>query len=178
VRPASDELLLALAGVSATVIGLFIVGVFFYVEAALRLPERAGLRPYMRSATRIVMVLFAMPIMLPLAVVAFALPWARVLFLLLSVVLVAANVDSARRIRRVPGPGRSRTLLLNEVAGTVGVVVLVVLPWILGALRPSREDLTLAALLAFGLGFASVATMALFIFDIVPAADRRRTDDA
>lgn len=35
VRPVSDELLLHLVEISASLIGLFLVGVFFYVEAGL-----------------------------------------------------------------------------------------------------------------------------------------------
>ncbi len=37
------------------------------------------------------------------------------------------------------------------------VVVLIVLPWALGGLHPTREDLTWAILLAFAAGFLSIA---------------------
>lgn len=82
-RQVSDELPLGIAGVAATVIGLFLVGVLFFVEGGMRGPARESrveLWRYMRSGTRIVMLLFAMALLLSLALVAFELPWARALF--------------------------------------------------------------------------------------------------
>lgn len=84
---------------------------------------------------------------------------------MLSVLLVVANVETAVKVRATRVT-QSRTLLLNEIAGTVGVVAIVVLPWILGGLRPSREDLTLAAFLALATAFASVGAIALSTFDL------------
>lgn len=167
-RPVSDELLLGIAGVAATVIGLFLVGVLFFVEGGMRGPARESrveLWRYMRSGTRIVMLLFAMALLLSLALVALELPWARALFVVLSALLVVANVETAVKVRATRVT-QSRTLLLNEIAGTVGVVAIVALPWILGGPRPSREDLTLAAFLALATAFASVGAMALSTFDL------------
>ncbi|GAA4162720.1 hypothetical protein GCM10022251_44230 [Phytohabitans flavus] len=167
-RPVTDELLLGIAGVAATVIGLFLVGVLFFVEGGMRGPAREGraeLWRYMRSGTRIVMLLFAMALLLSLALVALELPWARALFVVLSAVLVVANVETALKVRATLVT-QSRTLLLNEIAGTVGVVAIVALPWILGGLRPNREDLTLAALIALATAFTSVGAIALSTFDI------------
>lgn len=179
-RPVTDELLLGIAGVSATVVGLFLVGVFFYIEAGMRSPEgsgRAALRPYMRAGTRIVLLLFAMALLLSLTLAAFDLSWSRVLFLVLSVLLVAANVDTAVRVPATRVTGTS-TLLLNEVAGSVGVAAIVVLPLIRGGLRPSREDLTLATLIALATAFVSVGAIALSAFDVArldAAADQQVT---
>lgn len=55
--------------------------------------------------------------------------WARALFALLSLLLVAGGVDSAVRIRGVAGVTGSVALLLNELVTTVIGVVVVVLPW-------------------------------------------------
>ena len=55
---------------------------------------------------------------------------------------------------------------MNEVVGTVMVVVLVVIPWVLGGLHPTREDLTRAIPLSFAAGFLSVCTAVLSVFDI------------
>jgi ABC-type maltose transport system permease subunit len=98
-----------------------------------------------------------------------------VIFLVLSIMLVLANIDTAVRMRAVrKDTTRSTALFLNEIAGTVGVVVLVVIPWILGGLRPTREDLTWAILLAFGSGFISIAALVLSVFDTarIEADDR------
>jgi enamine deaminase RidA (YjgF/YER057c/UK114 family) len=167
-RAVGDELLLGIAGVAATVIGLFMVGVLFFVEGGMRGPgrqSRADLWRYMRSGTRIVMMLFAMALLLSLALVALELPWARALFVVLSALLVVANVETAVKVRATRVT-QSRTLLFNEIAGTVGVVAIVALPWILGGLRPSRADLTLAAFLALATAFASVSAIALSTFDL------------
>jgi enamine deaminase RidA (YjgF/YER057c/UK114 family) len=168
VRPVTDELLLGISGATATVIGLFLVGVFLFIEAGMRRAadsRHEALQPYMRAGTRIVLVLFAVPLLLPFALVAADLSWARVLFVVLSLVLVATNVDSAVRVGASRVTGR-RTLLINEVVGTVGVVAIVVLPWLRGGLRPDREDLTLSALIAFATAFVSVGAIALSAFDI------------
>jgi enamine deaminase RidA (YjgF/YER057c/UK114 family) len=167
-RPVTDELLLGIAGVTATVIGLFLVGVFLFIEAGMRRADDTGhavLRPYLRAGTRIVLVLFAMPLLLPLALAALDISWARALYVVLCLVLLAANVETVIRVgaARVTG---TRTMLFNEIAGTVGVLAILVLPWALGGLRPDREDLTLAALIALATAFVSVAAIAMSAFDI------------
>lgn len=70
--------------------------------------------------------------------------WSTVLF-----ALVAANVDTAVRVQSIRHVTKSSALLINEVVGTIAVVVIVVLPWVLGGIDPSREDLTLAILVPF-----------------------------
>ena len=167
-RPVTDELLLGIAGVSATVVGLFLVGAFFYVEAGMRQQDgraRATMQPYMRAGTRIVMILFALALFLSLALAALDLAWARALYVVLTLLLIAANVETALRVRSVGLPGQPRTLLLNEIVGTIGVLLIAVLPWAIGGWRPGREELTLAALLALGTAFVSVGAMALCAFD-------------
>ncbi|HEX5939538.1 MAG TPA: hypothetical protein VFZ12_04195 [Dehalococcoidia bacterium] len=49
---------------------------------------------------------------------------------------------------------------------TVLTLVLVVLPWILGGLHPSRGDLTWSIRLAFAAGFTSITATVLSTFDI------------
>jgi uncharacterized membrane protein len=166
VRQVTDAFLLNMAEVSAALIGLFLVGVFFYVETGFRRMERDRevVERYFRAGTRIVLVLFAIPLGLSLTLVVLELVWSRVLFAVLSLLLVAANVDTATHIVGVRRGTRSAALVVNEVAGTVGVVVLVVLPWVLGGLHPSREDLTWAILLSFASGFISISALVLSTF--------------
>jgi hypothetical protein len=80
--------------------------------------------------------------------------WSRVLFALLSLLLLGANLDTAVRIGAVARVTGSTALLMNELAGSAAVVAIVALPWALGGLHPTREDLTWAILLAFAAGFA------------------------
>ena len=174
-RPVSDAFLLNIAEVSSTLIGLFLVGVFFYVESGLHRGdgERSMSQRYLRAGTRITLIVFAIPLAMSLALVAFELFWARLLLAFLSLMLIAANVDSILRVRGV----RSIPLLVNEAVGTGLAMLTVVLPWALGGLHPTREHLTLAILLAFAAGLLSIAVTVMSAFDTLrsapsPAPDR------
>lgn len=167
-RQVSDAFLLNMAEVSAALVGLFLVGIFLYVESGFRRsdPAHEALERYFRAGTRIVLILYAIPLGLSLVLVVLEPAWTRVLFVLLSLLLLAANVDTAVRIRGVSKVTGSTTFLVNEVVGTVGVLALVAIPWVLGGLHPTREDLTWAILLSFAMGFLSVCALVLSIFDI------------
>lgn len=167
-RNVSDAFLLNMAEVSAALIGLFMVGIFFFADTGFRRLDQARIvvEPYFRASTRIVLVLYAMPLGLSLSLVALEPAWSRVLFVLLSLLLVAANIDTIARIRAVSRATGSTALLVNEVAGTAAVLVIVVLPWILGGFDPTREDLAWAILLSFAAGFASIAALVLFVLDL------------
>jgi hypothetical protein len=167
-REVSDGFLLNMAEVSATLIGLFLVGVFFYVESGLRRlsDARRVFEPYLRAGTKITLVVFAFPLGLSLALVVLEPLWARLLFAVLSLVLIAANVESVARLRGVAGATGSMALLVNEVVTTALAVALILLPWLLGGLEPTREDLTWSILLAFAAGFLSIAATVISAFDI------------
>jgi hypothetical protein len=168
-REVSDDFLLQMAEVAGGLFGLFMVGMLFYIETGFRRlgPERERVVvPYFRASTRIVVVLFAIPLALSLTLVTLERTWSIVLFALLSVVLIAANFDTAGRIDSVRRETGSSALLVNEVLGTVGVVAIVVLPWLLGGIDPSREDLTWAILVSFATAFLSVVTVILSVFDL------------
>ena len=162
-RPVEDAFLLNMAEVSSTLIGLFLVGVFFYVESGLQRGDRTPTmsQPYLRAGTRITLIVFAIPLGVSLALVVLELFWARLLFALLGVMLMAANVDSILRIRGV----RSIPLRVNEGVTTALSILAVALPWALGGLRPSREDLTWAILLTFAAGVLSIAATVMSAFD-------------
>jgi hypothetical protein len=167
-REVSDAFLLNMAEVSAALIGLFMVGVFFFVDTGFRRLDQARgiVEPYFRASTRIVLVLYALPLGLLLSLVVLEPVWSRVLFALLSLMLLAANLDTAARIRAVTRATGSTALLVNELVGSAAVVAIVALPWVLGGLHPSREDLTWAILLAFAAGFASISALVLFVLDL------------
>ena len=164
----SDAFLLNMAEVSASLVGLFIVGVFVYVETGI---NRGGrLRsveaPYIRASAQIVILVYAIAIGLSLTLVALEIIWSRVLLVVLSVLLIAANVDTLRGVRRLTRSYRSPMLLATETLGTFGTVLGITLPWILGGLEPGREDITWMILLAFATGFIGIWAMVLTAFDI------------
>jgi hypothetical protein len=168
VRQVSDALLLILAEVSATLIGLLLVGVFFYVETGLRRLGRARevATSYLRAGTRIVLVLYAMTLALSLSLVILEPVWSRVLFAVLSLLLLAANIETSVRIRSVVRLTRSTAVLVNDVVSSAGILALVVIPWVLGGLHPTRQELTWAILLSLTTGFLCTCTLVLSVFDI------------
>jgi hypothetical protein len=167
-RQVSDAFLLSMAEVSATLIGLFLVGVFFYIETDRRRADepRDVFERYLRSGTRITLIVFSIPVGLSLALVAMELVYARVLFALLALLLLAANVDSVRRVRGVEKVTGSTTMLAMEVATSILAVALIVTPWVLGGFHPTREDLTWAIMLAFAAGILSIGATVLSAFDL------------
>lgn len=167
-RDITDEFLLHVAEYSATMIGLFLVGVFFYMETGLRRwgNAREVFEPYLRAGVRIVLIVFAIPLGLALTLVALEPVWSRVTFALLSVALIVAGVDTAAKVRAAYRVTGSTTLLVNEIVGTIVAPVIVATPWVLGGLYPNRENLTWALLLSFAIGFLSVGSLVLSAFDV------------
>jgi hypothetical protein len=168
VRQVSDALLLILAEVSATLIGLLLVGVFFYVETGLRRlgPAREAATSYLRAGTRIVLVLYAMTLALSLSLIVLEPVWSRVLFAVLSLLLLAANIETSVRLRAVVRLTRSTAVLVNDVVTSAGILALAVIPWVLGGLHPTRQELTWAILLSLTTGFLCTCTLVLSVFDI------------
>jgi hypothetical protein len=165
----SDGFLLQMAEISGGLFGLFMVGMLFFVEtgfSGLAKRARAAVIPYYRASTRIVVLLFAIPLGLSLSLVVLDLTWSRVLLAVFSVALVATNVDTALRIPSVREATGSTTLFVNEIIGTVSVVLIVTVPWILGGIDPSREDLTWSILISFAAAFASLFTLVMSVFDV------------
>jgi hypothetical protein len=126
-RQVSDAFLLNMAEVSGALVGLILVGGFFFVESGMERLDRSRpvLEPYFRAGTRIVLVLFAMSLLLSLSLVVERV-WSTVLFVVLSLTLIAANVGTAVRIRAVARVTRSTVLLVNEIVGMAAVAVIVV----------------------------------------------------
>jgi hypothetical protein len=167
-RDVSDAFLLQTAEISGGLIGLFLIGVFFYVETGFRRlgPGGGAFEDYFRASTKIVMLLFAIPLVLSLTLVVLEPGWSRVIFVLLCVLLVAANFDTASQMRDVQRVLHSPALYVTEVVGTIGVVILVSIPWILGGLDPTREDLAWSILVSFAIAFISVFALVISVFDV------------
>jgi hypothetical protein len=104
-----------------------------------------------------VLLLYALPLFLSLTLVVLGSTWNRVLFLLFSLLLLAANVDTLARIPAFTRVTRSTAFLVNEAVGSAAVLAIVTVPWALGGVDPTREDLTWAILLSFGTGFSASA---------------------
>ncbi|MBD0338086.1 MAG: hypothetical protein ICV67_02215 [Thermoleophilia bacterium] len=167
-RPASDELLLGVAAIAATLLGLLVVGVLFYVETGLRrLSAREQFAPYVRAAARLTMALYVIALATALALVALRDALAHAVFAICALAAALALVDFTRRARvvgRLLGPRAwSRR---HEVVVWACVVVALAVPWALGGATPARDDLTLGALLALALGLSSTLNLLLSVFDL------------
>ena len=65
---------------------------------------------------------------------------------------------------------------MNEAVATALTVLLLVIPWALGGLEPTREDLTWSILLAFVAGLMSIAAIVMSAFDVTqPSTDETVT---
>jgi hypothetical protein len=169
VQEVTDSFLLQTAEIAGGLFGLFLVGMLFFVETGFRQlgPERGAMIAYFRSSSRIVLILFAIPVLVSLTLVVLDETWSVILFAVLSLALIAANFDTAARMKPVrEAAARSTVLLANEIVGTISVVFIVVLPWILGGFDPTREDLTWSILISFGAGFLSLGTLMMSVFDL------------
>lgn len=165
----SDAFLLSLAGISATLLGTFTLGVFFYLNSSLhheRGPGAAADR-YMRSGARWVFAAYSLPLLVPVVLVGVGPRWAAASFALLGAALVAATVDTSRRIMAKGVTHMSPSVAVNEIATTVLVLLLIVLPWAAGGWLPPPSAFVPSLLLALVAAFTSTATFVMYTFDRV-----------
>ena len=166
-----NEFLLGVAGISATLIGTFIVGVFFYIDTDLHrlLMATDAADRYLRSGVRWVITVYGLPFFVPLALAAFEPIWGAATFIALSIVLVLSTVDTGRRMLRGSKSGVSRALVVNQWTSTAGVIVLVALPWVIGGWVPPATAFIPSILIALAVGFASTAALIMTVFDATAA---------
>lgn len=162
------EFLLAIAGISGTLLGTFIVGVFFYLDLTHYRSASIETSPkdrYMRAAVRWVFVAYSLPLLLPLVLV-FADPiWGVVTFVALSMMLLASTVGTARRIVTRGGAGSSFPLILNEWITTLAVLIAFALPWLIGGWIPSPTAYIPSLVIMIAASFASTAALVMSEFD-------------
>ena len=166
-RIGMDEFLLGVAGVSATLIGTFLVGVFFYIDTDLhrRLVASEAADRYLRSGVRWVFIVYSLPLFVSLTLAAFDPIWGAITFIAVSLILALSTVDTGRRILMRGGSGASTALVVNQWTSTAAVVVLVALPWIIGGWVPPASAFVPSILLALAAGFASTAALIMTEFD-------------
>lgn len=101
--------LLAFAGVSGTLLGTFVVGVFFYIDSEMhmRLEVSEAADRYQRSSIRWVFTAYSIALFVPLTFAALHPLWGSLAFGLFGVVLLAMTVDCVRRILAKGASGSS-----------------------------------------------------------------------
>ena len=168
-----DDLLLTLVGASATLLGLFLVGVFFFVDSPIR-RSNPRFEPYLRTGTSIVLLLYAIPLFAPLVLVIAGPIAASVVFAALSLALLVQNGRTINQLLHIPRGQRFRALIGNEIIGTALAIALVALPWVLGGFPPSREALAASFVLALLAAFVSTCAFVLSAFDLPANGTARR----
>lgn len=167
-NPVADDFLIAVAEISAALIGLFLVGMIFYIQTGFDRLERSRnvVEPYFRAATLITFIAFAIPLGVSLTLVVLPIVWSRLLYVALVVGLIVVNISTVKTVRECVRVTGLRLLLMMEGVGTVVVAAMVILPPVTGGLRPEREDFVPVILLSLGIGFLSTCVLVLTLFDI------------
>ena len=82
-----DDFLLGLAGVSGTMLGTFIVGVFFYIDSEMhrRLAASEAADRYLRSSVRWVFTAYSIPLLVPLVLASLDPLWGALSFIVLGI---------------------------------------------------------------------------------------------
>jgi hypothetical protein len=159
--------LTALAGISATLIGAFLVGVFFYIDSEqhrhLTASEAADV--YLRAGVQWIFIAFAVPLFVSLALVSMGTLVGAIVFILFSLILLASTLDTSRRMLTKGGSGSSRRLLINHWFSTAVVLAIVILPWVIGGWLPPAGAYIPSMLLALVAGFSSTAALVMAQFD-------------
>jgi hypothetical protein len=175
VNTVSDSFLLTTAGIAATLIGLLLLGGFFYLETGLRRAETVAPAggPFLRATTKLTLMLYVIVLALSLGLVVLRPVWLGALYGVLAAALLAALVDWTLRyrdLRRVLPIPRSSPWITWPV-----MLAVLVLPWVVDGWEPSREAMTATALLAGAFGLMSTADLLLTSFDLASweAAARR-----
>lgn len=165
-QPISDSFLLTIASIAATLLGLLLLGAFFYVETGLRrataLAPRGG--PFLKATTRVTMLLYTMVLGIALGLVVLEPLWLAVLYVLIGLTLLRALGEWTLRYRdlrkMLPIPRESPWIMWPAV------VVTLALPWVLGGWEPGREAMTWTLFLAGGLALTGTAGLVLTSFDL------------
>lgn len=183
-RAADQFFFLGIAGVSATLLGTFIVGVFFYIDSDMhrRLAVSEPTDLYLRSATRWVFGAYSIPLLVPLVLVSMEPLAGAATFALLGMTLIMMTVDTGRRLSGIGGSGVSRALVVNEWLTSAAVLAAIVLPWVLGGWVPESSAFAPSLLLLLAAGFESTAALVMSHFDatrgLSTATAARGDDDA
>lgn len=159
--------LLAVAGISTTLIGAFLVGVFFYIDSEQHrhLTSSEAADRYLRAGFRWIFIAFALPLFVSLALVSMEPLVGALVFVFFGLMLLASTVNTTRRMVAKGGSGSSRALMLNQWFSAVAVLAIVALPWILGGWLPTPEHYIPSLLLALAVGFSSTAALVMSQFD-------------
>lgn len=165
-NPVPESFLLTVAAISATLVGLLLLGAFFYVETGFRraaaIAPHGG--PFLRATTKLTLLLYSLVLGMSLALVVLRpLPLAF-LYGTLGLAVLGGLVEWTRRYRDLrlvlPVPRESPWLMWPAV------VLLLGFPWVLDGWQLGRETMTWMLLGVGSLAVMSTAGLVLTSFDL------------
>lgn len=165
--PVREGFLLAVAGIAATLVGLLLLGAFFYIETGLRRATSVAPQgePFLRATTKLTLLLYSLVLGMSLGLVVLRAAPLLVLYAVLALALIKALVEWSKRyhdLRKVlPIPRESPWIMWPTV------VVLLVLPVVLDGWELSRESMTWMLLGIGALAVVSTVGVLLTSFDLV-----------
>jgi hypothetical protein len=176
-NPLSDDYLLVAAQISATLIGLLFVGIYYFLETGLGRLEytREQVEPFIRSMSKLILLLFSLALGIAVGLVALSPIWMRFLFIALGIYLLIAAIRFA-----VQGWGLRKTFGRRFpwgylVSAGVWIVLILSLPWILGGWTPERTHYGWALLLSGLFAFMQTGALLLESFDIHQQEEAAKT---
>ena len=164
----SDGFLLTISSMSAGLIGLFLVGMVFYIQTGYDTHERSRdvVEPYFRAATTITFIAYSVPLAVSLTLIALPLIWSQILYWALVIGLIVVNISTVSSVRAVQREVGLSLLTMVEVVGTVAIAAMVLLPLATGGLNPGQQDLVPGLLISLGIAFFGTCALVLSLFDI------------
>ena len=177
-RPIPDALLLTTAEIAATLIGLLLVAVFFYLETGFRRLETVGpeAQPFLKATAQLIVLQYSLVLGLSLGLIALQPLWVTFLFLALSLGIVVGLVDWTRWGRALSRDLR-RAVRIRPVLAWPIVLIPLALPFVLGGWEPDREALSTSLFLEGAVAFANTVSLLLLAFDLA-AIERAAHSDA
>lgn len=166
VAAVSEGLLLTVAQIAATLVGLLLVGMFFYLETGFRRLTTVQIEAaaFLRATTKLVLLLYALVLAVSLALVAFDALVVTALYVLLSVAVLVALVEMTVRARRLPTAVRRRHAAAWRVWPPT--IIALAVPALSGGWPPAAPALTDALFLVGALALFLTGGLLLFAFDL------------
>ena len=166
-RSVPDGLLFAAADVAATLIGLLLVAVFFYLETGFRRLEHVGpsALPFLKATTALIVLQYSMVLGMSLALVVLEPLWASVAYAVLGLGVVVALVTWSVRARRL-SPTLRRAVRIRPWLAWPIVLLPLVLPYAADGITPDRDAFTIALFLVGTVAFANTISLLLLAFDL------------
>jgi hypothetical protein len=173
----SESLLLTIAQVSATLLGLLIVAAFFYVETGLRRLSKHNpeARSYLRSTTKAIVTLYGFVLAVAFSLVIVDSGWAGLVYALGGAYIVMVMAEWTVHTRSIRALVHVRKLS-PWLAWPMFLIPLAA-PWLVDGWQPGLAALTVGLLLTLVLAFINTAGLLMLAFDFASYGEQIEARD-